>query len=216
MKELLLHNWYLKVISIAAALLLWKIAAPSPSSETGVTVPLEFRNIPAQTEVYGDGATSAEVRLRGPSSLLRTVSAGDISLAVDLQEVELGRERVLALTPDLVETPLGIEAVRVTPARVRFKVERTISKTVPIVPVLGNVRRGVEVDQTVATPSTVEIQGPESRVTPIDEISTEAITVGERTETFSQTVDLDIPDAIVRIPKATVVKVEVQLRRSGR
>src|SRR5262245_54106529 len=109
MRELLLHNWLLKVVALGAAVILWKVAASSPS-ETGVTVPLQFRNIPPRAEVYGDGATSAEVRLRGPSTLLRTTSAEVVSLAIDLRGIELGKERVLPLTPDLVHAPLGLEA----------------------------------------------------------------------------------------------------------
>ena len=216
MRELLLHNWLLKVVALGAAVILWKVAASSPS-ETAVTVPLQFRNIPPRAEVYGDGATSVEVRLRGPSTLLRTTSAEDVSLAIDLRGIELGKERVLPLTPDLVQAPLGLEAVRVTPSRVSFTVERTLSKTVRIVPAIeGNPPRGFDVVRTVAVPAEAEIQGPASHIMALEEIATAAIPVSGKNMSFTQTVDLDIPDSTIRTPKATVVKVEVEIRRSTR
>jgi len=68
----------------------------------------------------------------------------------------------------------------------------------------------------VASPASVEIQGPSSHVTPIREIPTATISVAGRISNFSETVDLDIRDSLVRILKSTSVKVDVQLKRSER
>ena len=51
MKDLLLHNWHLKLISLALATALWAEVARTPTSEIGVSVLLEYQNIPPQTEV---------------------------------------------------------------------------------------------------------------------------------------------------------------------
>ena len=215
MKDLLLHNWHLKLIALALATALWAQVARTPTSETGFSVPLEYQNIPPKTEVYGDTANRAEVRLRGPSSLLRSVSAQDVSLPIDMRSMAMGQEKILPLTPDLVHAPFGVEVVRVNPARVRLTVEPTLARTVRVLPVLtGTPKAGFETDTTTITPGTVDIEGPESHVRAVNSIPTTPISLKDRSATFTETADLDIQDPVVRIPKATSVKIEIKIRQT--
>jgi YbbR domain-containing protein len=214
MKDLLLRNWHLKLISLALATVLWAQVTRTPTSETGVSVPLEYQNIPPKMEVYGDTTNRVEVRLRGPSSLLRAVSAQDVSLSIDMEKMATGQEKVVPLTPDLVQKPFGVEVVRVNPARIRLTVETTREKSVRVLPILnGFTRNGFEVERTTITPETVTIEGPESHVQEVETVSTTPISLKDRTATFTETVDLDITDPVVRVPKSTSVKVEVRIRR---
>lgn len=215
MKELLLHKWHLKLLSLALATALWAEVARTPTSETGVTVPLEYQNIPPKTEVYGDAINRAEVRLRGPSSLLRSVLAQDVSLSIDMSGMAMGQEKILPLTPDLVKAPFGVEVVRVNPARVHLTVEPTAVKTVNVLPeLMGLPKTGYAAETTTITPGTVDIEGPASHVKAVNAISTSPISLKERSATFTQTVDLDIQDPVVRIPKAMSVKVEIKIERT--
>ena len=215
MKDRLLHNWHLKLIALALATVLWAQVARTPTSETGVSVPLEYQNFPAKTEVYGETTTRAEVRLRGPSSLLRSVAAQDVSLSIDLRGMAMGQEKILPLTPDLVRAPVGVEVVRVNPARVRLTVEPTARKTVQVLPVLNGLpQTGFEADRPIVAPGTVDIEGPESHVRAVITIPTTPISLQERNASFTETADLDIQDPVVRVPKATSVRVEVKIRRT--
>jgi YbbR domain-containing protein len=217
MKDLLLRNWHLKLISLILATALWAQVARTPTSEIGVSVLLEYQNIPKKTEAYGDTTSRVDVRLRGPSSLLRAVTAQDVSLSVDMGRMAMGQEKVLPLTPDLVHAPFGIEVVRVNPARVRLTVEPTIAKTVRVLPVLeGPPQNGFEVAKTTLTPGMIDIEGPESHIREVEAVSTTPIRMKGKSSTFTQTVDLDITDPVVRIPKATSVKVEVRIQRAKR
>jgi YbbR domain-containing protein len=217
MKDLLLRNWHLKLISLVLATVLWAQVTRTPTSETGVSVPLEYQNIPPKMEVYGDTTNRVEVRLRGPSSLLRAVSAQDVSLSIDMEKMATGQEKVVPLTPDLVHAPFGVEVVRVNPARVRLTVETTREKLARVLPILnGFVRNGFEVERTTITPESVTIEGPESHVQEVETVSTTPISLKDRTATFTETVDLDITDPVVRVPKSTSVKVEVRIRRTNR
>jgi YbbR domain-containing protein len=216
MKDLLLHNWHLKLISLVLATGLWAQVTRTPTSETGVSVPLEYQNIPPKMEVYGDTTNRVEVRLRGPSSLLRAVSAQDVSLSIDMEKMAMGQEKVVPLTADLVHAPFGVEVVRVNPARVRLTVEPTLEKPVRVLPILnGSARNGFEVERAIITPESVTIEGPESHVQEVETVSTTPINLKDRTATFTETVDLDITDPVVRVPKSTSVKVEVRIRRKN-
>jgi YbbR domain-containing protein len=212
MKDLLLRNWHLKLIALVLATALWAQVARTPTSEIGVSVLLEYRNFPQKTEVYGDATNRVEVRLRGPSSLLRSVAEEDVSLSVDLSGMAVGQEKILPLSPDLVHAPFGVEVVRVNPARVRLTIEPTVEKTVRVTPVFsGSPKEGFQTENTASTPATVEIEGPESHVRGVSAISTTPVSLTGRNATFIETAELDIQDPVVRVPKATSVKVEIKI-----
>jgi len=218
MKDLLLRNWHLKLISLLLATILWAEVARIPTSEIALSVPLELRNMPERTEVYGDTTDPVELRLRGPSSLVRTLTQQDLSIAIDLDGVTMGQGRILPLSPELVRAPVGVEVVQVIPARVRVNIEPRLNKTVRIFPrLIGSPAAGFEVDKAVVTPESIEIEGPSSHVMKIESIETTDIDVRGRQSTFKESSELDIDDPLVRVPRLDLIdvpiSVEVRIRR---
>jgi YbbR domain-containing protein len=214
MKDLLLHNWHLKVISLLLATILWAEVARIPTSEIALSVPVEIRNIPPQTEVYGDTTDPVEVRLRGPSSLVRTVTPQNLSLAIDLNGIAMGMGRILPLSPELVRAPVGVEVVQVIPARLRMNIEPKATQTVRIYPRLsGSPAAGFQVEKAVVTPDSVEIEGPASHVMTVESLETADINVSGRQATFKENPELDVEDPLVRVPGLGPITVEVRIGR---
>ena len=56
------------------------------SSEIGLEVPLEYRNIPPQLEITGDMTNTVQVRLRGSSNVIKDITAKDVSTTIDLEQ----------------------------------------------------------------------------------------------------------------------------------
>src|SRR5437868_7134986 len=163
-KHWLTHNWALKIVSLVLATMLWMAVANEASSEIGLDVPLEYRNIPGQLEITGDMTNTVQVRLRGSSNVIKGLTAKDVATTIDLGKMTTG-EKIAALSPLNVQAPFGAEVIRVNPSSVRFSLERTITKTVPIVPtIVGQPTTGYEVGRVLISPSTVQVEGPESRV----------------------------------------------------
>jgi hypothetical protein len=50
LKHPILRNWHLKLFSLVLATVLWAGVASEPSSEIPIFVPIEYQNIPLQTE----------------------------------------------------------------------------------------------------------------------------------------------------------------------
>src|SRR5690349_10572187 len=86
------HNWHLKVISLVLATMLWMLVATETSSEIGMEVPLEYRNIPPQLEITGDTTNTVQVRLRGSANIIRDISARDVSTTIDLSRMRPGEK----------------------------------------------------------------------------------------------------------------------------
>src|SRR5262245_35862 len=109
------HNWGLKVFSVLMAVVLWTVVASETTSEIGMDVPLEYRNIPSNLEITDDRTNTVEVRLRGSSNLIKGVTTKDVSTAVDLNGMKAG-EQTIPLTSQNVVAPFGAQVVRVEPS----------------------------------------------------------------------------------------------------
>jgi len=216
LKDIVLENWHLKVFSLVLATGLWALIARESTSEIFFEVPVQYQNVPPNTEVIGDTAKMVQVRLRGPSTLMREITAKDISTVVDLGQMPQNGEKYLPLSPQHVHTPFGVEVLRVTPTRVQVSVETTATVSLRVVPnTSGRPAPGYEVVSTAAKPPSIKAEGPSSHVRTLGNVTTTAIDLTNRKETFTQTVDLDLPDSLVRFPEATPVRVEVKIRKKS-
>jgi len=213
MKHWILQNWFLKVVSLLVATLLWAAVSNQASSEIGLDVPLEYRNIPSQLEITGDMTNTIQVRLRGSTNVIKGITAKDVATTIDLGKMRTG-EKIVALSPQNVQAPFGAEVIRVNPSTVRFTLERTVTKTVDIVPTIaGQPTNGFEVGQVFVSPNTVEVEGPESRVDALSSIATTPIRLDRKQSSFEQTADLDVPDPQIRLQHSSAVNVKIEIHR---
>src|SRR2546422_10423714 len=211
LRHWLIYNWHLKLIALILAVMLWMVVATETSSELGMEVPLEYRNIPAQLEIAGDTTNTVQVRLRGSPNVVRDISAKNVSTTIDLSNMRPG-EKIVPLSPQNVQAPFGAEVIRVNPSSIRFILERTLTKTVPVAPtILGQPADGFEISSVTVNPSKVEIEGPESRISTLTSIATIPIRLDRRQTQIAQTADLDIPDPEIRLqrPAPVVIRVEI-------
>jgi len=211
MQRWIFNNWFLKIASLCLATLLWAAVSNEASSEIGLEVPIEYRNIPAQMEITGDMTNTVQVRLRGSSNVIKGITTRDIATTIDLSNMRTG-EKIVALSPHNVEAPFGADVIRVSPSSVRFTLERTLVKSVPIVPtILGQPAEGYEVGRVLLSLSTVQIEGPESRINSLSSIATVPIRVERRQSAFEQAVDLDVPDPQIRLQHPSPVNVKIEM-----
>jgi YbbR domain-containing protein len=122
-KRAILNNWFMKLLSLALSATLWiAVSYDEAIVDKGVDAPLEFRNVRRGAEVDCEDGKTVEVFLRGPSSLMREISARDVSVSVDVLNLIEGGN-TLTLQPDDVRHPYGLEVVRVSPQRLRITVQ---------------------------------------------------------------------------------------------
>jgi YbbR domain-containing protein len=207
----LTRNWSLKIVSLFLATLLWAAVSNEATSEIGLEVPLEYRNIPSRAEITGDITNTVQVRLRGSSNVIKDITAKDVSTTIDLSKMRMG-EKIVALSPQNVDAPFGAEVIRVNPSSVRFTLERTMTKTVSITPTMvGQPADGFEVARVLIVPNAVEVEGPESRVNGLSSIATIPIRLDRRQSTFEQVTDLDVPDPQIRLQRPAPVNVKIEI-----
>jgi YbbR domain-containing protein len=201
----------LKALALVLALLLWLVVSGEEVVERGLRVPLELQQFPAGLELRGEWPTFVDVRLRGPSTSLGRMAAGDIVAVLDLKSAKVG-PRLFQLTPDQVRTPFGVEVVQVNPSSVALTFEKSKARWVPIRPPIdGEPAPGFVVGKIDVNPATVEVVGPETVVDRAIEAFTEPVSVAGARDQVVDQVTVGFLDAELRlkVPRPAIVTVQV-------
>ena len=215
MLEVLFRNWPFKLLSLALAFALWVAV-------TGENVIVQDYDVPLEI-VLGDGYTlvgsppdSGDVRLRGPETLLRKINPlrHEMELLLDLTEATPG-ERTIQLGPDnLLGLPRGVEIARIFPNRLSLLVDEQMQRTIPVAPsVTGDPPAGYAFYDARATPETVTVVGPRSKVEPVSRMRTDPISLENRLESCVARVGAvpDSPEIRVLDSRLLTVRVDIDV-----
>jgi YbbR domain-containing protein len=208
----LLDNLALKVVSLVLSVLLWFLIAAEKTSERGLSVAVEFQNVPKDLEMTNDPVDQVEVRLRAAPGIIQGLVPRELSAQIDLAGTSEG-ERIIHLTPDSVRVPFGVRVVKVTPSIVTLNFERTLEKVVPIRPrLVGRPAAGYEVAEVSADPAEVRIVGPRSRVQEVESAFTEPISVDAVEHSVTESVAIGVEDPLLRLGGSSRVRVTAKVR----
>ncbi len=190
MFKLLTENWTLKIISLLFALLLWMFIMGERRLEVGYRVPLELQNIPKSLMIANEVPSMVDVRLSGPRTLQMKVSPNDISIIVDLSDLKPGLTTFKRLEERL-NLPSGLRVTRLSPSFIDLKLERIKQKLVPVkIALTGAPLTGFKVVSVKAVPDEVMIEGAETELKSVSEVTTEKVDLKGVNEGFSLIVPL--------------------------
>ncbi len=211
-----MRNWPIKIISLAAAILLFFFNNISRLEERFFSVPLTLRlndnYVPASPY-----PNNIRVRLRGEEEAIFTILEEDIEAYADFSRFDREGEFKAPIEVEKKGSALDIEPleIKVEPLEVTLILEEKLIKSAEVAPTLtGYLPTGYELGQYFLTPSYVEIEGPRSVVESLDSIMTEEIDLSGKTEDFSVRVRLVKPDPFIRIPGGEVVEFSALVEES--
>jgi hypothetical protein len=122
-----LHNFWLKVLSLVLATGLWLTIKPDEEpAEVTLRVPIEFRHVPPQLEIGSVNIPEAQVRVRGPEQMIRELKPTDIHADLELKDAEPG-EHTFVLTAQQIHLQRDLTVVQVVPVRVTVTMEKSAS-----------------------------------------------------------------------------------------
>lgn len=177
-RRYVLHNLALKLGSIVLAALLWSAIANEPQVEVAFHSPLEFRNAPQNLELGTEAPTTVQVRVRGPASAVRELSAADLPVSVDLAEFDRPGERSYPLSVSENRIPYGGRVVEIIPAQVSVRFEPRAERDVPVTPrIVGQFHPRYQLASYQVFPPTVRVVGPESHVKVLESATTDPVDV---------------------------------------
>ena len=119
----ILHNFWLKILSLVLATGLWLAISPDQEpAEITLRVPIEFRHVPPQLEISSVNIPEAQVRVRGPEQMIRELRSTDIHADLELKDANPG-ERTFNLTAQQIHVQRDLTVVQVVPVRVTVTME---------------------------------------------------------------------------------------------
>ncbi|MFN7997304.1 MAG: CdaR family protein [Bryobacteraceae bacterium] len=209
MKTFLTHNVGWKLLSLAAAILLWIGVASEPELSTFVSAPVEYRNLSKEIEITSNVVESVLLEVRGPSLELRGFPDARQRYVAVLDMTSIGPgEHTFTIGEQEVRLPRGIRLVRVMPAQIRLSFERSATRPVPVEPrIAGNLPANLRVIRAEAEPADLRISGPVSNVARVRLIDTDAITLQPEAGVQEFQVDAFVTDPRVHFedrPRVTV------------
>ena len=151
-------NHGLKVLALVIAVGLW--LAGHRDTERAVEVPIEFSNIPSDLMVMDNHVDYVVLRLMGPRTLVSTLDAHDMRLALDLRGAKAGAASY-PLDSNSFSIPRGVTIARITPPVVHLRLEPVTRRKVPVTVRFANrPPPGFKIGATSVQPEAVAVQGP--------------------------------------------------------
>jgi YbbR domain-containing protein len=218
LRHFLLNNWGLKLLALLLAFIMWLSLIPEERtfSEKTVSVPLETLNVPAGMELVEKPGTDIDVSIRAPNRIIDTITAATVFAKLDLEKATVFQQEY-PLHESMISIPPGAQVVRISPNKVRIRLERTKEMLLDVVPaIVGKPREGRIVAKIELSPSRVRVEGPESKVREKDRVTTSPVNVSEIETTTVFTADLILPRPELRLigsPSRVQVRIIIQEAR---
>ncbi len=209
-----LHNWPVKIISIAAALLLFFFYRVSSLEERFFNVPLVLtfheNYIPAE-----DVPETVRIIIKGRNEDIKLVLEDEIEASADFSEY--GREGRFRAPVQIKKKGFAMDIssleIRVEPRELNLQIESLMLKTLEVIPtVIGYTEKGYEMIQNFITPSSVEVYGSRSKIENLKEIFTEEVDISSKIEDFSTRVRLKKPDSSLAFSGGDIVEFSASIK----
>ncbi len=201
-------DWLVKVLALAAAVLLFFYNRIAGLEETVFTVAVETE-VSEELAIAADYPSRVRVHLRGSEEAISAASSDDFVAVLDATRfVDPGTYRVSVdvrrLDDEYSMSGLDIEP---SPAFVTLELEERVQTTVEVSPsIVGFPARGYELTQSFVSPERVQIEGPERYVSARTRIATAPIDIGDRSESFTMLVELRPPNRFIRVRGSETVE----------
>ena len=209
-----LHNFGIKLLSLALAVALWLAVTRDPVAEVAVQVPIEFRNIPDNLEINTESIPRAEIRVRGPQRIVRRLQSADIYAEIELGGMKPG-ERTFDLTAEQVHHPRELEVVQVIPSEFHLTFDTRLVRQVPVRPrVYGTFAAGYRIGRIDAEPATITISGPRQRVEAVEAAITDPVDASGTMDHATFVRHAYVSDPLVQVTSPNPVRVTVIMERT--
>lgn len=169
---LILSNWRMKVLSAGVAFFLWFIVVGPQRSEVGMSVPIQYTNLPSAMEITGQWMDRIDLRLRGSEAGLANLNPGSVRAIVDLSTVVPGLN-CFRLTEKSIQVPPGITISQIRPSDLYLNIEAASAKKMTVVPTI--VGKLAENTKVVVTPPEVMVKALQGNLRRVASITTEPV-----------------------------------------
>lgn len=201
-------NWKLKLASIGTAAFLWVIVVGPQRSEVGISVPIQYTNLPPEMEITGKWMDRIDVRLRGSEGSLANLRPGVVRALVDLSGVVTGLN-YFRINEKNLQVPPGIAISKIRPSDLHLKIEAASVKKFPV---NINTDSIIPANMRVSmNPKEVQVRGLSKDLDKIKRVVTEPFDVDELLTGRQMNLALEVEPSDVRIDGIEPLTVSITL-----
>jgi len=118
---ILLSNWKQKGAALLLVMVSWLLLAGQQDFETGLSLPVELKNIPEQMDIAEPQNLSLRIRVRGLRKDASTLTKNNVHVELDLSAAGKGK-RTFIISRDQISLPNDrVQVVSIDPSQVTFK-----------------------------------------------------------------------------------------------
>lgn len=180
-RKSLFANMVPKVLFLLGVCVFWALVTTRQGQITTVTAPVRLHGVPENLILLRTTPEELTVQIKSLSSLTPPPSKLDLAAEIDASELKEGQTSIRVRNSDF-KLPSGITITSVLPSAVRISAEKKLKKSVPVkVALQGTLPAGLTSWRVVSEPSAVDIEGPASQISQIDNVATDYIDAGQLT-----------------------------------
>ena len=216
LKRYVLHNFWLKALSLLlAAGLWWQISPDEQPAEVSLHAPVVFQHVPEHLEISSETVPEAQIRVKGPERVIRQLQGSEVHAEIDLGDAKAG-ERTFDLTSQQVRHPSDVTVIQVVPSQLHLSFDTRLTRDVEIHPrVTGNFAAGEQITKVDVDPPRITITGPKHHVEKVDAATTDPLdATGTRGSAVFST-NVYVPDPLVQVVQPTSIRVTVMVEKVG-
>jgi YbbR domain-containing protein len=214
-----LTNWFgtlkrnrlLKFLSLLLAIAFWFAVSGEERTETTLNMSLDMVGLNHSLMVTSEVPPSIQVRVVGSRSIVNNLSQSRLTQTLDLGGYKSGRH-TFSLGPNSLSLPRGVEVVRIQPNPITLTLAATITRTLPVKPVLeNNPAEGYELVSAHIRPAQVTVRGPAPDLAELQFISTLPIDVSFLKEPTVIATDLDFKNLHLTLKDPVPILADIQI-----
>jgi hypothetical protein len=212
----LLANWPVKVLSLAAALLLFFFYRLNRLEDRYISVPLAV-SMNDEYVLASQSPRSVRVTLRGEPNALSSIQEDDVRASLDLAVYRAEGQYRAPVQVERKGTALGVDPleIRTDPTDVSVSMERRVTRVVPVTPSFkGFLEPGYELLSFDLTPAQIEVSGPASAVARVGDVQTDFIELAGRNSDFVVKTRVIKKESLVAITGSDSVQFRAVVQRS--
>lgn len=210
LRRVFVHNFSLKFIAAVLTLALYIWVSEDRETVVASFAPVRIV-VPDDLVLVSDPLDRVKVTIRGRWSDINRFDPSNLEpIRLDLTRAD--SDSIVTISGNMVRVPPGLRVVSIEPSSMYVELEQEAQRVVPIIPqTTGSPQNSYVVEGVDVTPSRVTIHGPRSRLDRINSVQTEAVDVGNRSDSFERNVQLRVDDGLVRVDYDSRISVRVRI-----
>jgi len=206
-------DWWLKIVAILAAVLLWAIARLEREYTRELELRLDTSLLPPEYMVVEQNVEKVRAEITAKGRYLIRLRSYDPKIILPLSDMKEGRER-LRIGPENVNLPKEIQVRALDPYQIELKIGKRYKRKVPVIIRMKDGTMPAEhfAISAVEHEQTVEVYGTKEVISNLNHLFCEPLDVEGASKDFSKLLAIQVPDTpgLVVKPSSLLVKVRVE------